>query len=87
MPTKNPIDQIVGTAQQIPQPQQQMTPTKSNLPNSIASQFACYVKAGIGLLAWSVIAVAALGAGYVSVRGIWSAVKMILTALGVEGGS
>ena len=87
MPTKNPIDQIVGMSQPTPPPQQQTAPTRSNLPKSIAGQFACYVKAGIGLLVWSVIAVAALAAGYVSVRGIWAAVKMILTALGVEGGS
>jgi hypothetical protein len=86
MPSKNPIDQIVQMSQPTPQPRQQTAPTKNNLPNSIASQFACYVKAGIQLLVWSVIAVAALASGYVAIRGIWAAVKMILAALGVEGG-
>ena len=87
MTSKNMIDQYVQTSQSGPAPAQPPVSRKTNMPQQIARQFSSYVKAGIQLLAWSVVAVASLAAGYVAVRGIWAAVKMILVALGMEGGS
>jgi len=89
MTSKNMLDQFVQMppAASAPAPAQPPISQKPNMPQQIASQFSNYVKAGIQLLVWSVVAVASLAAGYVAVRGIWAAVKMILVALGVEGGS
>ena len=82
----NPIDNFVQMPQTTEQ-EEQIVPLKKNRSQSIANQFSCYIKAGIQLLVWSVIAVASLATGYVAVRAIWAAVKMVLTALGVEGGN
>ena len=87
MTSKNMIDQYVQMPPSGPEAGQPPVSRKNNVPQQIARQFSSYVKAGIQLLAWSVVAVASLAAGYVAVRGIWSAVQMILVALGVEGGS
>lgn len=96
MPSQNPIDQFAQQRPQVPPQQNRPQPNnpapaqnpgpKPDMANNIAKLFACYVKAGIQLLVWSLIAIASLAAAYLTIRAIWSAVKMILTAIGADGG-
>ena len=52
-------------------------------PEQIARTFSLYVKAGVRILAWTVIAVASAATTYVVVRALWIAVQMTLKALGI----
>ena len=52
-------------------------------PEQIARTFSLYVKAGVRILAWTVIAAASVATTYVVVRALWIAVQMVLQALGI----
>ena len=58
----------------------------SNLPKKpadIAAWFGNFIKAGMELTFWIVLAAFTLGAAYVALRAIWYAVKLVLKAIGV----
>jgi hypothetical protein len=50
-------------------------------PIFIAQVFSQYVKALVMILIWSIIALASIAGAYVAVRGLWMAVRYILTAI------
>jgi len=61
-----------------------MTPFNLNQdPQNFARIFSQYVKAIVWTLLWVIIALVSLAGGYVAVRGIWIAVKIVLKALGI----
>ena len=52
-------------------------------PAQVAQAVGIYVKAFVILVFWAVVAVAALCAGYVGLKGVWWATQVVLQAVGV----
>ena len=52
-------------------------------PENLARIFSQYVRAIVQFIVWAIIGLAAIAAGYVSLRAILVAVRIVLTALGI----
>jgi len=50
-------------------------------PQFIAQVFSQYVKALVMILVWAIVALTSIAATYVAMRGLWMAVKYVLTAI------
>jgi len=50
-------------------------------PQLIAQVFSQYVKALVLILVWTVIAMTSIAGAYVAIRGLWMAVRYVLTAI------
>ena len=59
------------------------SPNQHRNPEYLAQLFAQYVRAIVQIVIWATIGLASLAAGYVGVRAVLVAVRMVLNALGV----
>ena len=67
---------------QMNQPQVFPQAAQPRSPSHFARMISDYVRSGIGILAWTVVAAFSLAAAAISLRAIWWAVSSVLRALG-----
>jgi len=55
-------------------------------PENLAHMFSQYVKSLVLFLAWGTVALVSIAGAYLAVRIVWVAVKIVLKAIGIQGG-
>ena len=73
---------MTGNAQLIVKENTKMIPSNRD-PLNFARIFSQYIRAIVQFIIWAVIGLAAIAAGYVGVRAILVAVRIVLRALGI----
>ena len=57
-----------------------------NRPRQIVQIYCEYAKAGIQFMALTILIIGVGAASYVALRGIWMGAKIVLRAIGADGG-